>query len=319
MFINCPHCGALVATDPATDAPPPRCPRCAATLREEPATGADVAAPPAIPPEPAMAAPDPPADPSPGPGTDADAIPLRGAPAALADATGPAPVVAELAAGESATVGSPAAAPPRLDAPDAPDAGAATGAPAARDAAARAAPGAGRPGAPAPSFARTRAAAAAPVPPAHRWLLPTVIAVLALLLAAQWLLADRERLAADPRWRPLVLQACTVLRCNVPAWREPAALSLLDRDVRPHPRQPGVLRVNATFRNDARWPQAWPRVLLTLSDIDGRVVAARHFEPAEYLGAPPSQAALAPGQSAAIRMDVVEPAAGIVAFAFAFD
>ena len=32
MFINCRHCNALVATDPATDLPPERCPRCAGVL-----------------------------------------------------------------------------------------------------------------------------------------------------------------------------------------------------------------------------------------------------------------------------------------------
>src|SRR3546814_7800378 len=33
MFINCPFCKALVATNPATDQPPEHCPRCAAKLR----------------------------------------------------------------------------------------------------------------------------------------------------------------------------------------------------------------------------------------------------------------------------------------------
>src|SRR3546814_10851122 len=32
MFINCPFCKALVATNPATDQPPEHCPRCAAKL-----------------------------------------------------------------------------------------------------------------------------------------------------------------------------------------------------------------------------------------------------------------------------------------------
>src|SRR3546814_1258661 len=32
MFINCPFCKSLVATNPATDQPPERCPRCAAKL-----------------------------------------------------------------------------------------------------------------------------------------------------------------------------------------------------------------------------------------------------------------------------------------------
>jgi hypothetical protein len=304
MFINCPHCGALVATDPATDQPPPRCPRCAATLRDDPATAANAASP----------------DPGPASSAPVDHGHARVSDATALAAEAGAPPVDAAAPGTTMT-GTTVGAPPVEPAPPSPaaDGSAATGGPAVAAVPARQAPAALRPGVTAPSFARGRTGPVAAAPTARRWLLPTLIAGLSLLLAMQWLLADRDRLAADPRWRPLLLQGCAALRCSVPPWREPAALSLLDRDVRPHPRQPGVLRVNATFRNDARWAQAWPRILLTLSDVDGRVVAARRFEPAEYLGAPPAQAALAPGQSAAIRMDVVEPAPGIVAFAFAFE
>ena len=58
---------------------------------------------------------------------------------------------------------------------------------------------------------------------------------------------------------------------------------MLQRNVQPKPGAPGVLHVNASFRNDARWPQPWPTVLLTLSDIDGRQVGLRAFKPGEYL------------------------------------
>ncbi|HEY4528913.1 MAG TPA: hypothetical protein VIG97_01080, partial [Luteimonas sp.] len=47
MFVNCPFCRGLVATDPVTDQPPERCPRCSAPLRESPGAVAAVAVPPA--------------------------------------------------------------------------------------------------------------------------------------------------------------------------------------------------------------------------------------------------------------------------------
>jgi hypothetical protein len=145
-----------------------------------------------------------------------------------------------------------------------------------------------------------------------------IIASLALLLIVQVLLADRAQLAADARWRPVLSGACTVLRCDVPAWREPAAFTLLQRDVRPAPSRPGVLHVAASFRNDARWAQAWPTLLLTLSDADGRAVGFRAFTPAEYLGTAPAQSTLASGGSATVALDVVEPGPGVVAFTFDF-
>lgn len=169
-----------------------------------------------------------------------------------------------------------------------------------------------------PSFISPPPAAALGQRRRRDWRGPAIIAALSLLLVVQILLADRAALAADARWRPLVSAACTVLRCDVPAWREPGAMTLVDRDVRPHPARAGALRVKATFRNDARWAQAWPVLVLTLSDVDGRVVGARAFQPREYLGREPEHATIASQQAAQVAMDILEPMPGVVAFTFDF-
>ena len=146
-----------------------------------------------------------------------------------------------------------------------------------------------------------------------RW---PLIAVLAVLLGLQMLLADRARLAADPAWRPLLENLCSALGCTLPAWHEPAAFTMLDRQVRPAA-QAGALRVDATFRNDARWVQDWPALQLALSDADGHVLGSKVFAPADYLGAAPTPQLL-PGQSAQVSFQIQEPAAGTVAFSFEF-
>ncbi len=153
--------------------------------------------------------------------------------------------------------------------------------------------------------------------PRERWA-PVVAAALALLLVLQLLLADRARLAADPQWRPVLATVCKFLFCELPSWREPKAFTLLQRDVRQHPSIPGALRVSATFRNDARWPQPWPQLRLTLADVNGRTAGERSFHVNEYLGGPPNQAELASGESATVAMDILEPAARIVAYDFNF-
>lgn len=168
------------------------------------------------------------------------------------------------------------------------------------------------PGRPAPSFVRrTRSARGG-----RRWPLHVASAVLALVLALQLVLAQRGALATDARWRPAVETLCGVLGCTVPAWREPSAFTMIDRSVQPKPGTPGVLTARASFRNDARWPQSWPTLVLTLSGVDGEPLGARAFTPAEYNGG--AHAPLAPGQSASVQVDVVEPGPGVVAFAFDF-
>ena len=116
-----------------------------------------------------------------------------------------------------------------------------------------------------------------------------------------------------------VAALCAVLRCSLPAWREPAAIAVEQRDVRPVPGRPGVLRASATIRNDGGWAQAWPQLVLTLSDVDGRALGMRRFEPAEYLTAPPQDVTIARGESAALLMDIVEPSPHAVAFNFSFE
>jgi len=173
-----------------------------------------------------------------------------------------------------------------------------------------------KPGATAvPSFARARAGAVAVDRRrlALRW---AAIAALSLLLILQLVLSDRARLAGDARWRVVLTQLCGVLQCTLPAWHEPRAFRVIERDITL--RRPGVLRVSARIRNDARWAQPWPALQLTLSDANGRDVATRVFTPSEYLGGAPTQSELGSGQSAALSMEIVEPGPQAVAFTFDF-
>ncbi|WP_099530427.1 DUF3426 domain-containing protein [Stenotrophomonas maltophilia] len=166
----------------------------------------------------------------------------------------------------------------------------------------------------APSFLGSARPRSLPAPRWH-WLL---VAGLALLLVLQSVLADRSRLAADAGNRAWLGTLCGLLRCSLPAWHEPTAFTMTSREIRPLPGQAGVLQVQASIRNDARWAQAWPDLRLSLSDADGRVIGSGVFTPAQYLGENPGAALLEPGQSARVAFRVQEPAASTVAFTFDF-
>ena len=167
-----------------------------------------------------------------------------------------------------------------------------------------------------PGFARPALAA----PPrslldAWPWL---ALPVLVLALGLQILVADRARFVADAQWRPRIVALCGVLRCSVPAWREPSAFHVTTRDVRPHPSVPGVLRVSATFRNDAAFAQSWPVLQLSLANVEGDALGLRRFKPREYLGNVPAGSQLGPGQSATFALDVVDPGKRAVEFDIEF-
>jgi hypothetical protein len=168
-----------------------------------------------------------------------------------------------------------------------------------------------------PSFLRPGPVAAAP--PLRARLLPwLLVLLLAALLVLQVLLADRHRLAADAQWRPLLLGLCGALGCDVPDWHQPQAFVVTARDIRPHPSAPGALLLSVSFRNDAHWPQAWPALELSLSDIDGQIAGQRRFAAEQYLGAVPATPWLAPGQSARATLEVMDPGQRAVSFQISF-
>ncbi len=166
----------------------------------------------------------------------------------------------------------------------------------------------------APQFAlRRRRAAAAK---SGRWWAAT--ALLGVLLSGQIVLAQRAELAQDPTLRPWLQRLCAALACDIPAYAEPARISLLSRDVSPHPSVSDALLISASFRNDAVWPQAWPVLEISMSDLDGRLVALRRFGAVDYLGQPPERAVLAPGESVLVELEVVDPGNQAIAFEFSF-
>lgn len=309
MFINCPYCRTLVSTDPVTDLPPTHCPHCMSLLRrddtvEDAADTEGDGAPldlVALMNTPVMDMPMASASASNTPALETDTK-------TVTDEEAPAERQLDIASDDSAIEPTP-----KPGDATAVDTGTTT-APAILTPPPPPAPGK-RGSRAMPSFARV--ASAANKGPRERWIVAVAVA-LAVLLILQLLLADRARLSADARWRPTLHVLCAALFCELPPWREPTAFTLLQRDVRQHPSTPGALRVSATFRNDARWSQPWPRLRLTLSDANGRPAGARDFRAEDYLGGPASQPELASGESATVAMDILEPAAQIVGYDFSF-
>ncbi len=321
MFINCPYCSALVATDPVTDLPPTHCPHCISLLRRDKTVADDTDDPASVDLGDLLQVHV--AEPVDGLGDEATHDDQSDS--TIDDIMITDKIALDMSSTEDPhtdTIDNNTDSIADLKNADVDNnAGLAIAAPLIESTVIASTTTAAAPVAQtarwtrsAPSFVRGVSASTGP---RERWV-PAVAAALALLLALQLLLADRARLAADPQWRPVMETVCKVLFCELPPWREPKTFTLLQRDVRQHPSIPGALRVSATFRNDARWPQPWPQLRLTLADVNGRTAGERSFHVNEYLGGPPNQAALANGESAAVAMDILEPAARIVAYDFSF-
>ena len=151
--------------------------------------------------------------------------------------------------------------------------------------------------------------------PVPRWAWPLAF-VLFVSLLVQILVGGRVALANNPSTRPLAVTACRVLACSLPAWSDTSSLKIVDHRIHAAPDRPGVLVVEASFRNDARWPQAWPLLQLTLSDINGIAVAQGRYAAVQYLtGA--HAGVIGSGQTATVLLNVADPSQKAVSFDFA--
>jgi predicted Zn finger-like uncharacterized protein len=167
----------------------------------------------------------------------------------------------------------------------------------------------------APRFARDRR-------PSTERFWPWVFACtfLSLLLASQLAWAKRDVLIRDPQSGRWLQQICDALHCRLPLVSAPGELRLLASNVQTHPSVPGALVISLGVRNDAAFSQPYPVVVLTLSDAQGKRVAMRRLQPAEYLDdAQALQRGLAPGSRTALLFEVEDPGTRAVAFAFDFE
>lgn len=109
------------------------------------------------------------------------------------------------------------------------------------------------------------------------------ILVLIALLGAQYLLSQRDQLAKYPELRPLLTQLCRLRGCTLPPRRDLADIALTSRNIFTHPNLPHALMVTATLVNNAPFPQPYPVLQISFSNLEGKTVALGRFTPAQYL------------------------------------
>lgn len=135
------------------------------------------------------------------------------------------------------------------------------------------------------------------------------LAVLAaLVLAAQAAYRFRTEIAVVvPSARPILLEACRRLDCEVRLPHRPELMSIESSDLQADPRSRNVIVLNAVLRNRAPFAQEYPALELTLTDEADKPVVRRVLQPAEYLD--PARAATAAqgfpgGAEAAFRVNL---------------
>ncbi|UOD51719.1 DUF3426 domain-containing protein [Orrella daihaiensis] len=119
------------------------------------------------------------------------------------------------------------------------------------------------------------------------WLVASI--VLALAIIGQSLVVFRNDIvAAAPSLRPLLVQLCQPLSCEVGYVRQIDRIFIVGSSLQQAPdaqpvgnQRAYVLRL--TLQNRSTYPQPWPALMLTLTDASGTAVIKKALLPSEFL------------------------------------
>lgn len=141
--------------------------------------------------------------------------------------------------------------------------------------------------------------------PRQRSLLWSFLLIIAIGgLASQYLWFNRTTLYWVEHYQPLYHTLCQHIECKLPQRFDLEKLTNQQLTVSPHPEIEGAITVNLTLHNSADFEQPYPAFALHFSDLKGRPVANRLFQPNQYLASPSNTA---PTQASTENADKLIP------------
>lgn len=128
------------------------------------------------------------------------------------------------------------------------------------------------------------------------------LGLLALLVQVAWLQFDT--LSRDPNFRGWY----TAFGIDVPGMSDKDRIRAYNLIVRSHPETSNALMVDTILLNTAPFNQPFPELVLSFSNINGDVLAARKFSPGEYLaGELAGKSQMPSGQPVHLSLEIVDP------------
>ena len=130
--------------------------------------------------------------------------------------------------------------------------------------------------------------------------------VLVLIVQVAWLQFDS--LGRKEPYRGWYSVACAVFGCELPTMTAHERIRAYNLVVRSHPEVSDALMVDTILLNTAPFAQPFPDLVLSFTNINGKVLAARKFSPQEYLAGELAGRTQMPSQQPIhLSLEIVDP------------
>lgn len=114
-------------------------------------------------------------------------------------------------------------------------------------------------------------------------------------------------------------ELCQWISCQQPGEAvDLSAISLVSRNIRPHPGRDHSLIISASIINSNEDSLAFPALEIKLSDLDGQIVAMRRFLAEEYVPGDVLRAGFVSNTLIPVNLEILSPGDDAVAFEIGF-
>ena len=114
------------------------------------------------------------------------------------------------------------------------------------------------------------------------WMSLSGLALIILVFQAGYFNFDNW--GRQDRFRPYYGQFCKLVGCTLPILQDLNQIKIDNMVVIDHPQNQGMLLVDATIQNRAKFDQYFPTLMLTFTDLNNALVSKMNFRPSDYVG-----------------------------------
>ena len=143
------------------------------------------------------------------------------------------------------------------------------------------------------------------------------IVLMIIIGVVQFVYYQRYQLISSTQYQQQILNLCQILPCDESRFNNLSQIQLIERNVFTHPTRDNALMVTGSFINEASFEQPVPSLMISLSDIQGNLIANRLFTAQEYL-TDKSLQQLPPGKPVQFRLEIVDPGNEALTYEFEF-
>ena len=144
------------------------------------------------------------------------------------------------------------------------------------------------------------------------------ILLLLVMTTTQAFYYQRYELIGSAQYQQKILTLCRFVPCANSLFSSSHQIKLLDRNVFTHPVKLNALMMTGSFVNEAPFPQKPPKLLVSLFDIQGNLIANRQFVSEEYLHSNRQISALKSNEPIQFRLEVLDPGTEALTYEFEF-